>query len=465
MTASAALRRLAEPFAALACLLTLLAGCAQLPIIPDLAPTQGDTLIQVRGARGQLSQRETANLLKRLEAEVPDASALQRHLAIEQTVSGSALYTGNRVSILRDGPQTFAAMFAAIHGAQHFLYLEYYIFEDVSFDGEQLGDLLLQRQAQGVQINIVYDSVGSLGTPGAFFDRLQAAGIRLRQFNPINPFTRHFALNARDHRKLLVADGRLAIIGGVNLSTDYQSSGPSETQGAHAHQEPWHDTDLQIEGPAVSELERLFEQHWLQQGGVAAELRSGEPAPSATGNEVVRVIGSEGGRLRPRYYGTLLSAVRSATARIWVNAAYFVPTHAEKIALEHAAERGVDVRLLLPSHSDSPAALAVGQSRYSDLLGAGVKIYERADGILHSKTVVMDGVWSIIGSSNFDHRSVLFNDELDAVIIGTHTGAQLESYFDQDLQHAAAVDLAQWRRRPLTRKLREQFWRLWEQLL
>jgi len=123
------------------------------------------------------------------------------------------------------------------------------------------------------------------------------------------------------------------------------------------------------------------------------------------------------------------------------------------------------VRLLLPSHSDSSAALAVQHSHYAALLGAGVKLYERDDGILHSKTVVMDGVWSIIGSSNFDHRSVLFNDEVDAVVIGVDTGALLEQCFEQDMMHASAVQLERWQQRPLSQKLRERFWRTWQQLL
>jgi cardiolipin synthase len=186
---------------------------------------------------------------------------------------------------------------------------------------------------------------------------------------------------------------------------------------------------------------------------------------AARGDEVVRIIGSEGGRLKPRYYATLLSAIRSAGTRIWVTAAYFVPTHQEKEALARAARGGVDVRLLLPSHSDSSAALAAQQSHYTELLGAGVRIYERDKGILHSKSVVVDGVWSIVGSSNFDHRSLLFNDEVDAVVISVATGAQLDQYFQRDLERASAIDLATWKRRPLTRKLREHFWRLWEQLL
>jgi cardiolipin synthase A/B len=459
-------------------------GCAHIPSVPEPLAVDNAAEIQVRGAGGALSRRATAAVLSGLSAQAPDASALQRHLAIEQTVSGSPLYTGNRVTVLRDGPATFAATFAAIHAARHYIYLEYYIFQDVSFNGEQLSDLLIARRQQGLQISIIYDGIGSLSTPAELFERLRTAGIQVRQFNPIK--TAPFSINDRDHRKVLIADDQSALIGGVNLSVDYESgSGPGSGSGsapdsgaaaspvtapggtppAAATHERWHDVDLQIDGPAVHELKQLFEQHWLSQGGSAAELIPDSEALQARGNEVVRIIGSEGGQLTPRYYATLISAIRSAASRIWVTAAYFVPTHQEKRALERAARRGVDVRLLLPSHSDSSPALAAQQSHYSDLLQAGVKIYERADGILHSKTVVVDGVWSIIGSSNFDHRSVLFNDEVDAVVISAATGAQLEQYFQRDLEHASAVDLATWKRRPLTHKLSEHFWRLWEQLL
>ena len=453
----------------------ILGGCAHIPSVPEPLATASGAEIQVRGGRGALSRRATATLLQRLSAEAPDAGALERHLAIEQTVAGSPLYTGNRVGVLRDGPETFAATFAAIHGAQRYLYLEYYIFEDVSFDGQQLSELLIARRAQGVQIDVIYDGIGSMSTPGELFERLRSAGIHVRQFNPIQ--TSPFSINDRDHRKILVADSQLAIIGGVNLSLDYESGsgggsgrkrssapppGAAAQQAAH---EPWHDVDLQIEGPAVRELKRLFEQHWLDQGGGAAELIIDDDTLLARGNQVVRVIGSEGGPLTARYYATLISAIRSAATHVWVTASYFVPTLQEKRALMRAARAGVDVRLLLPSHSDSSPALAAQQSHYSDLLEAGVKLYERQDGILHSKTVVVDGVWSIVGSSNFDHRSVLFNDEVDAVVISAATGAQLEAFFQQDLAHANSIDLASWKQRPLSRKLREHFWRLWEQLL
>jgi len=451
--------------AAAAAAAAILTGCAQVPTMPEPASTGSATPIAVTGPRGPLSQRQTDAIIKRLAAQAPDAGALERHLSIEQLVAGTPLSAGNQVTVLHDGPDTFAAIFAAIHAAKRYLYLEYYILEEVQYNGEQLSDLLLARAREGVRIVILYDSVGSLSTPGAFFDRLTQAGIPVMAFNPLNPLTRHFAINDRDHRKLLLADGRIAVIGGVNLSADYESAFGSKAAPAH---EPWHDTDLQIAGPAVGDLKLLFEQHWQQQGGDAAALAAegGGDRAEVQGDQVVRIIGSQAGqRLSPRYYATLLSAIRSTESRIDVTAAYFVPTHQESRALLRAARRGVQVRLLLPSHSDSSPALAVQRSHYSALLRAGCQVYERQDGILHSKTVVSDGVWSIVGSSNFDHRSVLFNDEIDAVVIGNRTGAELESYFDEGVSHAHRIDAQSWNQRPFSQRMRERFWRLWETLL
>jgi cardiolipin synthase len=444
----------------IALLPTVLLGCAQLPTIPEPLTPDAAAQVTVTGARGPLSQRAADAVLKRLAAQAPNAGALERHMAVEQAVAGAPLYTGNRVTILRDGEDAFAAIFAAIHAARHYLYVEYYTLEEVESGHERLSELLIARHSEGLRITLLYDSVGSISTPREFFERLAAAGIQVQAFNPLNPLTRHFAINARDHRKLILADGEVAVIGGINLSTAYQSG--SLTSGT----ERWHDTDLEIEGPAVGELKELFDQHWLQQGGDADALAPGSDPAGSQGDQVVRIIGSQaGGRLSPRYYATLLSSIRSAETSIDVTAAYFAPTHQEAQALLRAARRGVQVRLLLPSRSDSFPVLAVQRSHYHSMLRAGIQIYERQDGILHSKIVITDRVWSIVGSSNFDHRSVLFNDEIDAVVIGSQTGSALEDFFQQDLQHAQRVDAQSWDQRPFSERVRERFWRLWETLL
>jgi cardiolipin synthase len=458
-------------FAALLGIALAASGCAHVPVVDeaDLVKASDGSQIKVFGARGPLSSRQSKTVLGRLAAQAPDAGTLERHLAVEQIVAESPLFIGNQVRILRDGAETFPAMFAAIRQATRYLYLEYYIFEDVMCEGETLSDLLVRQSQAGVHVRVIYDGIGSIGTDSGFFDKLRAAGVRVAEFNPPNPWKRHFALNARDHRKLLVADGTVAILGGVNLSSTYQSAPSAEAgkaAGLEKPQDVWHDTDIQITGPVVPELERLFREHWSEQEGVSL-VADADPDPPAQppGDEVVRILGSSPVKLKRRYYVTAISAIRNAEDSIWITGAYFVPTHQEKEGLMAAAHRGVDVRLLLPAHSDSGPALAVQHSHYEELLRAGVKIYERDDGILHSKTMVIDRVWSIVGSSNFDHRSVLFNDELDAVVLGKETGERLADDFTADLQHAAQIEPDQWARRSALEHLRENFWRLWEQLL
>src|SRR5580692_7748914 len=210
---------------ALVLALATLAGCAHVPVVDeaDLAKAGDGSQVKVYGARGPLSARQSKAVLSQLAEQAPDAGALERHLAVEQVVAESPLFTGNQVRILRDGAETFPAMFAAIRQATRYVYLEYYIFEDVTCEGESLSDLLVRRSQAGVRIHVIYDSIGSIGTDSAFFEKLKAAGVQMAEFNPPNPWRYHSALNARDHRKLLVADGTIAILGGVNLSSTYQS--------------------------------------------------------------------------------------------------------------------------------------------------------------------------------------------------------------------------------------------------
>jgi len=180
---------------------------------------------------------------------------------------------------------------------------------------------------------------------------------------------------------------------------------------------------------------------------------------------VVRIIGSQGGQAVPRYYATLLSAIRNAEKSVFLSAAYFVPTHQEMEDLTDAARRGADVRLLLPDKSDSETSIAIAHSHYEDLLDAGVKIYETHGLVLHSKTVVVDGVWAVVGSSNFDQRSVLFNDEVDAVVLGSETAQELEQMFEADQQGALEVDRKMIEDRPLSEKIKGVFSRVWQGLL
>lgn len=419
------------------------------------------------GRHGPLTQKQSKAILDRLAKTSKDASLLERHLAIEQAVAESPLIAGNHTKMLRDGAATFRAMFQAIQSAKIEINLEYYTFEDVEIDGAHLGDLLLAKRQQGVAINVIYDSYGSVATPPAFFERLKAGGVNLVEFNPVNPLDARsgYALNDRDHRKILVVDGALAIVGGINMSASYEAPSIAKSGNPEGPVLPWRDNDALIEGPAAAQLQALFAAHWMAQKGPVFQGPVELPLGPAKGSEVVRIIGSTPAHAVPRYYVTVLSAISNAEKSVFINAAYFVPTHQEMEDLEEAAKRGVDVRLLLPAISDSDLSMSVGHSRYSDLLEAGVKIYEMPNVILHSKLVTVDGVWSVIGSSNFDHRSILFNDEVDAVIVGSDTADQLQIMFAEDQAKSTAITLEAWRNRPFGLKAHEMLDRLWQDLL
>ena len=433
----------------------LLAGCATVPKVDDTPP--GQATPRIVGARGPLTAAQSKALLDKIAPEPGDAGILKRHLAIEEAVAETPLVAGNSTKLLVDGAETFAAMFAAIKGAKSTINLEYYIFEDVASDGQQLGDLLIAKRQQGVVINILYDSYGSNATKPEVFKRLKDAGIEVVEFNPVNPLN-PISLNNRDHRKMLVVDGARAIIGGINLSTTYQSSGPGKSGGTQDKPgQHWRDTDLQIDGPVVAQLQTLFLEHWSAQKGPPLDRDKYFPAVAAKGSEVVRIVGSTPDKGVPRYYVTLLSAIRNAEKNVWMSAAYFVPTDQEEEDLIGAARRGVDVRLLLPSDSDSKMALAIGQSHYAYLLEAGVKIFEVQNEVLHSKTASIDGVWTAVGSSNFDPRSVIFNDEVDALALGSATAQEFQALFKADIAKAKQIDLATWRHRPLQERFLEIF--------
>ena len=271
--------------------------------------------------------------------------------------------------------------------------------------------------------------------PAAAFERLRAAGARTLAFNPLNPAEARagWAPNDRDHRKIMVVDGRIGMTGGVNLDRVYEN--PCEVAAA-AEQDPaeacWRDAALRIEGPAVAGLQKLFLETWEKQRGPPLPPRDWFPKLEPRGPARVRILGSVPGEKRPRFYVTLLTAIAAARQRLWLTTGYFVPTWQQRHALRQAARRGVQVRLLLPSISDSADALAAQRAAYDDMLEAGIEIREVQGAVLHAKLVVADGVWSAIGSSNFDRRSVAWNNEVDAIVLGADTAARLEALLARD---------------------------------
>jgi cardiolipin synthase len=464
----------------------LLLATAACGAVPDVDRSIADSNVttsgkpRIVGADGPLTAGQGQALLASIAGGAGQDELLHRHRAVEEAVAGTPLTAGNATRLLRDGEGAFAAIFKAIHAAQHHINLEYYTLEDVTYGGERLSDLLVARRTAGVAINVIYDSYGSSSSPVEFFERLKAAGINVLEFHPVNLLEAAaggYSPNDRNHRKIMIVDGWIGIVGGINLASYYQSkipgSEPADAQAkadavnavVTAPPEVWRDVALRIEGPAVAQLQRLFLGHWQSGGGPKLDQTGFFPDLPAKDGEIIRIIGSSPQQDISRYYVTLISSMRSAEQRIWLTTAYFVPTSEERDTLKDAAERGIDVRLMLPANSDAGPAMAVARSHYTDLLESNVRIFEIDGIILHSKTVTIDGVWSAIGSSNFDHRSVLFNDEVDAIVLGTDTARDLEERFEEDRAVAKEINLEIWRERPLTDRIGDFIQRTGQSLL
>jgi cardiolipin synthase len=416
---------------------------------------------RVATSRGPLDPRRSAGVVARAEKGAA-SDLLARHLAAIEHLVEAPLRTGNAVRILVDGPQTHAAMRDAIARATDHVNLGTYIFEDDAL-GAQIAALLIAKRARGVRVNLMVDGVGSISTPRSFFESLEKAGIAVCLYNPVNPMPLNLLrANNRNHRKILVVDGRTGFTGGINISSVYASGSFSGGGRGAPEKDGWRDTHLEARGPVVADLQKYFLDPWREQ--------CGEPQPAqyfprigAAGDKVMRVIAGEPGR--NEVYAALLSAFDRAEQRIWLTVGYFVPDPRMLAALTGAARRGVDVRLALPGVSDFWAPLYAGRSHYDELLAAGVRIWERHDSLLHAKTAVVDSVWSTIGSTNLDWRSFVHNAEANAVVLGTDFGRQMERMFERDVDSSVEITHEMWARRGVAVRVKEWMARRWEYLL
>ena len=471
-------RRIFVACAAAAALIVAGACVSAPPIRHYLAETPA-TPVRVATPHGILTHAESERILAELRKRSPDTTILDRHAAIEQTLAGTPLSAGNRATLLQDGPATYRSMLEAIGQAKSFIHLEMYIFEGGAV-GQEFADALAARRKAGVEVRVIYDGVGSMDTPKEFFDAMRREGIDVQAYNPISPgkvVEKGRALDHRDHRKLLVVDGRIAFVGGINISHVYGSAprGPAgskpsgasggsssggEEKGAHGKKAedslPWRDTQVRIEGPVVAQFEKLFLQQWAKQ---RQEPPSEDPryfpkVPEA-GHELARAIAGNPDDGADASYIALVSAIDSAETSVRITNAYFVPAKDLRKALEAAAARGVRVELILPSQLDTWVALEAGRSYYDELLSAGVHIHEIEGRLLHAKTATIDGVWSTVGSTNLDYRSLDHNDELNLVVLGPDFASSMEQAFARDVERSRTITLADWRSRSLYERLRE----------
>jgi cardiolipin synthase len=371
------------------------------------------------------------------------------------------------VTLLDDGKATYDAMLGAIRAARHHVHLETYIFE-ADETGQLFADALIARAQAGVHVRLIYDAVGSIKTPKEFFKSIADGGVEVLEFNPIGKGGID-ELNQRDHRKVTIVDGRVAFLGGINISDVYgtASGGSRRMRDEPVEKRPWRDMQSRIEGPAVAEVQRAFLRQWARRRDEPLITdKAYYPALAQVGPHVVRVMeGSPADEGINDVYAAFISAIDNAEKEVRIMNPYFVPHEELRRALRDAARRGVDVTLILPGHSDSWLAYYAGRSYYSELLDAGVKIYERKNRILHAKSATVDGVWATVGSTNLDWRSLLYNDEINVVVLGPEFAGQLNAVFDGDLTHSDAITRQAWADRPIEAGAKEAAAKAWARLL
>lgn len=393
-----------------------------------------------------------------------DHAALLDHHRKWMRHCGYTLLDDNAAQLLVDGPSTYDAMFAAVRRARCSIDVESYIFENKG-PGEKLGTLLVERARAGVTVRVLYDSVGSFEVDDAFFESLEAEGISVCEFNPIRPWRRLTGLldiNHRDHRKVMIIDDTVAFVGGVNISHVYSSSSMKLKRAKKVRgRGGWRDTHMRLRGPAVTELARAFDANWDAQGcSNTRERPACDPATDCSADECAAAVGivpSNADEGDSPIRALLRDALNNARHSARLTMAYFVPDDAMLDALIRAARRGVEVEIMLPGNSDSAVMACAGQFHYAKLLDAGARIYEHQGKMLHAKTVVIDGVWSTIGSCNFDWRSFCHNDEINAVAISRELGTAMEALFGEDRENARQIHATTWKQRGLWQRCCERF--------
>ena len=382
--------------------------------------------------------KHDSSLTATAKAPASRGERLDRVLA---RVSDAPLREGNGITLLKDGPDTYDDWLAEIARAERWVHLENYIFRADEV-GDRFAEALCEKAAEGVRVRVLYDWFGCLDTPRAFWRRLRSAGVEVRAANPLT-LGAPLGVIRRDHRKLLAIDGEYASTGGVCIADGWLVTSPETGL-------PYRDTAVSVRGPAVADLDRAFAGTWGEAGKPlpAVECPRAERI-SAAGNEAVRIIIQEPRRMRTLRMLQLLTA--AVERRLWITDAYFLSMPILTQSLMATARDGVDVRVLVPATNDLALIGALSRTGYRQFLEAGVRIFEYGGPMIHAKTVVADGWWSKVGSTNLNLSSLAANWEIDLVAEDSRFGAKMEKMFEEDLAHAREIRLLQTGRRPRVR--------------
>jgi cardiolipin synthase len=364
-----------------------------------------------------------------------------RDVAFLQTMhalTGAAISGGNRVEVLRNGVQIFPPMLAAIRAARKTINLEFYIYWDGEI-GRTFAEALAERARAGIKVNVVLDAVGSSDMSEDLILFMRRNGISIEWYHPLRWYTLS-RVNHRTHRKQLIVDGTVGFCGGVGIADNWLGDADSKDH--------WRETVVRVEGPVVTQMQFAFMDNWIKSRG---ELLTGLdyfPKIEPSGNclaQVMKSSPSEGSSMAKLMY---IVSIVSARKSIYLNSAYFLPDSDTMRAFEGAVRRGVDIRVIVPGENmDVPVVRYASRFQYSQLLRRGVRIFEYLPTMMHAKTMVVDGIWTTIGSSNFDDRSFRLNDEVNVNIYDETIAAQMEKMFFEDLARSTEITRPNWRKR------------------
>ena len=381
-----------------------------------------------RQASAQVSQN-LASLRDRLDAEADPnlrSPLMLRYIPTDLEDAIFAATSGNEVELLVDGAAVYNAMDEAIRSAQHHVHLSYYIWRTDTV-GTHFRDMLCERAREGVEVRALYDAVGSPGVGRSFVKPLVDAGGRSEPFLPLRPW-RASSINFRNHRKILIVDGRVAFVGGLNLGEDYTGD--------------WHDFAVRLSGPVVNQLQETFADDWFfassEDLASDAYFHSWSARPNLSTCSVVSSGPTDRGS---PLHDALFAAINEARTRVYIVTPYFVPGPAMISALRVARLRDVDVRLLLPQKADVPLMRRIARSYYPDLLRVGVRIYEYSPAVLHGKLAVFDDALSYIGSANLDTRSFRYNFETSCFVADKQLNERIVTNLRRDFDQSHEVDL------------------------
>ena len=390
--------------------------------------------------------------------EDTEFNALSKLVKLNLTSDKSYLSHDNKVEVLQNGENKFPEVLKSLQAAKSHIHIEYYIISN-DIIGNKIFDILKSKSKEGIEVRLIYDSVGSSDMNSKKVNELAKSGIEVEAFMPVLiPYTSDKA-NYRNHRKIMVIDGVSAFVGGINIEDKYiNSTGQSDLY--------WRDTHLKIEGNAVKSLQVLFIFNWYFTSKKALSYNDKYfPEITPKGNTYVQIIGSGPDSDYANIMQAFFTAITSAKKSIRITSPYFIPNTSLITAIRTAAMGGISVEIIIPRKPDSKIVGAAMMSYMQDLLKSGVRVYMYTQGFIHSKTLIIDNLLSTIGTANMDYRSFETNFEVNALVYDTKIAQDLLNQFEEDKMHCTELLITRWEKRKITKKLSESVARLLAPLL